>query len=106
MKIIYNNIIPFKGFAAINLFGILFVRDNVILTDEIKNHERIHTAQMKELLYVGFYLLYILEWLFKMPKYGKKGAYYNTSFEREAYENDNNLDYLQKRARYAWLKLI
>ena len=26
MKIIYNNIIPFKGFKAMNLFGVLFVR--------------------------------------------------------------------------------
>lgn len=26
MKIIYNKFIPFKGFVAINLFGILFVR--------------------------------------------------------------------------------
>ena len=26
MKIIYNNVIPFKGFTAINLFGILFAR--------------------------------------------------------------------------------
>ena len=26
MKLIYNNIIPFKGFKAINLFGLCFVR--------------------------------------------------------------------------------
>lgn len=26
MKIIYNKLIPFKGFIAINLFGIIFVR--------------------------------------------------------------------------------
>lgn len=26
MKIIYNNIIPFPGFAAINLFGVIFAR--------------------------------------------------------------------------------
>ena len=26
MIIIRNNIIPFKGFAAINLFGVLFVQ--------------------------------------------------------------------------------
>lgn len=27
MKIIYNKLIPFKGFYAISLFGLLFVRD-------------------------------------------------------------------------------
>lgn len=26
MKIIYNDIIPFKGYKAINLFGIVFAR--------------------------------------------------------------------------------
>nr|DAE36180.1 MAG TPA: hypothetical protein [Bacteriophage sp.] len=26
MKIIYNDIIPFPGFAAINLFGVIFAR--------------------------------------------------------------------------------
>jgi hypothetical protein len=28
MKIIYNKIIPFPGYKAINLFGILFARKN------------------------------------------------------------------------------
>ena len=28
MKIIHNKFIPFKGYKAINLFGIVFVRDN------------------------------------------------------------------------------
>lgn len=37
MKIIRNNIIPFKGFKAINLFGILFVRGNAELSDEVIN---------------------------------------------------------------------
>lgn len=46
MKIIYNNIIPFKGFAAINLFGVLFVRNDYKLqvSDRMINHESIHTA--------------------------------------------------------------
>lgn len=58
MKIIRNNIIPFKGFAAINLFGILFIRKDTVLTTVMMNHEHIHTAQMKEMLYIFFYLWY------------------------------------------------
>lgn len=54
MKIIYNSIIPFKGFAAINLFGILFVRKGIKISEEMINHEAIHTSQMKEMLYVFF----------------------------------------------------
>lgn len=60
MKIIYNDIIPFKGYKAINLFGIVFARKSARpLSDKNKNHEAIHTAQMRELLYVPFYIVYL-----------------------------------------------
>lgn len=107
MKIIYNNIIPFPGFAAINLFGVLFVRKGVILTDRIKNHEAIHTAQMKELWYIGFYTFYVLEWIVKLCVLKKfKESYASLSFEREAYENDYKPDYLNYRVKYTWIKHI
>jgi len=105
MNIVYNNIIPFRGFAAINLFGILFVRKNVILTDRIINHESIHTAQMKELLYVFFYIIYVIEWLFKLFKFGLN-SYCNISFEREAYQNEDNLEYLKSRRRLGFVKYL
>ena len=66
MKVIYNRIIPFRGFKCINLFGILFVREGCVMTRTDFNHESIHTAQMKELLYLPFYLLYVLEWLYRL----------------------------------------
>lgn len=44
MKIIRNRFIPFKGFKAINLFGVLFVRKEAALTRAVINHEEIHTA--------------------------------------------------------------
>lgn len=103
--IIRNNIIPFKGFAAINLFGIIFVRKDVNVTDRILNHEKIHTAQMQELLYIFFYLLYVIEWLIKLLIYGKK-SYYYISFEIEAYENENNYEYLSSRRHYVWINHI
>ena len=105
MKIIYNKILPPKGFAAINIFGILFARKGANITEKTKNHERIHTAQMRELLYIPFYVLYLLEWLIKLLFYGGS-AYRNLSFEREAYNNDDNLQYLETRKPYAWVKSI
>lgn len=46
MKIIRNKYIPFKGFRAINIFGVLFVRGNakidnvtIIGIKNIKNNE-------------------------------------------------------------------
>lgn len=104
MKIVYNNIIPFNGFKCINLFGVLFVRKGCFMSEEDLNHERIHTAQMKEILYVFFYLWYFVEWLIRL--FSKGNAYKNLGFEKEAYSNDDNLTYLATRPRFAWWKYI
>lgn len=104
--IIYNTIIPFKGFTAINLFGIIFVRKDKKdkFTDVTLNHERIHTAQMRELLYIGFYIWYFIEWLVLLIKYRDiTKAYMNVRFEKEAYAHQNTLDYLNKRKHFNYL---
>lgn len=102
MKIIINNILPPKGFLCINLFGILFCRRQLNSIDI--NHELIHTAQMKEMLYVFFYIWYVIEWFIKLFIYqDSNSAYRNISFEREAYENQDNLDYLKTRKHYGWI---
>ena len=107
MKIIYNNIIPFTGFKAINLFGVLFVRKGCTMSESDINHEMIHTAQMKEMGYVLFYLWYLVEWLIKLSKLGDSNkAYRAISFEREAYVNEKNLTYTITREKFAWRKLI
>lgn len=107
MKIIYNNIIPFKGFKAINLFGVLFVRNNSVMTSSDMTHERIHTAQMREMLYVFFYVWYIVEWLVRLIQYHDSHmAYRNISFEREAYSNQFRTTYLDYRKHYSWWKYL
>lgn len=107
MKIIYNNIIPFKGFKAINLFGVLFVRKNSVLSGIDMNHERIHTAQMREMLYMFFYLWYVVEWLIRLIQYrNSHKAYRNICFEREAYTMQNKCTYLEQRKHYAWRKFL
>ena len=105
MKIIYNNIIPFNGFKCINLFGVLFVRNGCFMNEKDFNHEAIHSAQMKEMLYVWFYLWYFIEWLIEIFHYGST-AYHTNTFEREAHENDDNLTYLTTRPRFAWWKYL
>ncbi len=100
MKIVYNNIIPFKGFAAINLFGVVFARKECRpLSTSTVNHEAIHTEQMKELLYIGFYVCYVVEWLVRL--FMKGNAYRNISFEKEAYRCQHIPDYTQSRQRFA-----
>ena len=108
MKIIYNKYLPPKGFLAINLFGVLFVKnkDRGQLSTRTMNHEKIHSAQIKELLYILFYICYIVEWFFRLIQYrNAMKAYYNISFEREAYNNDSNLNYLKQRKCFGqWRK--
>lgn len=96
MKIIYNKIIPFKKYKVITLWPFMFARDPLNEIDI--NHEKIHGKQQLELLIIFFYLIYIIEWIFK--------GYRNISFEREAYINERNLDYLKSRKHFAWLKLM
>ena len=104
MLIIKNKYVPFERFNAINLFGILFTHPETEMDERLLNHERIHTHQMLEMLLVGFYLWYVIEWLIRLPMKGN--AYRNISFEREAYANECNLNYLKKRKLYSWLKYL
>ena len=109
MKIIYNNVIPFKGYWAINLFGVLFVRKDIKthISEKLINHESIHSKQMKEMLWTPFYIWYVLEWLIKLCIYcDSHVAYRMIGFEREAYNNERNLKYLKERKHYCWLKLL
>lgn len=106
MKIKYSKIIPFKGFYAINLFGTLFIRkeyEGKKISKSTLTHESIHTAQMKELLWVFFYILYFIEWLFRLV-INPRHAYRKLSFEQEAYDNQNNSKYLETRKPYSWFK--
>ena len=56
-----------KSFIAINLFGIIVTCEELSKVE--LNHELIHTAQAKELLYIPFYLWYIIEWFYLYLKY-------------------------------------
>ena len=90
MKIIKNNIIPFKGFLCINIFGVLFTRkDADRISPVVINHEMIHNSQLVEVdlafspiwiisvllglspwfllcIPLSFYIWYVIEWLFRL----------------------------------------
>lgn len=88
-----------------NLFGILLIRKGKVMTDKNIRHEQIHTEQMKEMLYIGFYLWYVAEWLVRLLMcMDAKRAYYDISFEREAYGNEADEDY--ERRHFAWKKYL
>lgn len=103
--IIHNSILPFGHYKAMFFFGILFTKSDLSEVDI--NHERIHSAQCLELLGVGLYLWYAIEWLIKLLVYhNSHRAYRNISFEREAYSNEDDLNYTQIRKSFNFLKFL
>lgn len=71
------------------------------------NHERIHLMQQLEMGILLFYIWYFAEYVIQLTA-GKNHieAYHNISFEREAYRNESNTDYLTHRKFWSFLKYI
>jgi hypothetical protein len=107
MWVVRNNILPFSGFSAMAVFPFVFVRKDEKAKDTVINHEKIHLKQQGEMLLLLFYVWYVVEYVFRVFQYLElQDAYHNISFEREAYENEGNHDYLDSRRRYAFLKYV
>lgn len=71
------------------------------------NHEKIHLRQQIELMILPFYLWYVMEFIVRIFQYKNWDlAYRNISFEREAYTNEKDLNYLKKRSFWTFLKFI
>ena len=63
--------------------------------------------QMKEMLYIFFYIWYGLEYIIiRIFHKTQHGAYKDVSFEEEAYNNSYNWTYLETRKHYAWFKYL
>jgi hypothetical protein len=59
------------------------------------------------LLIIPFYLVYLLNYLVNLIRYRNHyRAYKEIIFEREAFAQDADLDYLNKRKLYSFLKFI
>lgn len=104
MILISKHIIP-KGFVGVTLYPFIFLKKEQLKNDAVLvNHEKIHLQQQSELFILFFYVLYGLEYFFKLIKYKNSNlAYYNLSFEREAYQNEDDLNYLNSRKKWAFL---
>lgn len=94
-----------KGYSGITLFPFVLMRDkSLALNPVFVNHERIHLRQQAELLVLPFYLWYITEYCIRRLRYSsEKEAYRNISFEREAYANETNMEYLKRRKIFSFL---
>jgi hypothetical protein len=94
--------------AGMAIWPFILVKHQHLKHDEVLlRHEMIHLKQEIELLIVPFYILYLLNYLINRIKYkGHNKAYFNIAFEREAYINENNTNYLQSRRYWSWLKYL
>ncbi len=107
MILISKYIVP-KGYTGIAIFPFMifkkkYLKENVFLI----NHEKIHLRQQMELLVIPFFVIYLIEFLIRFYKYRNWNlAYVNISFEREAYINEKDLDYLKSRPLFSFLNFI
>ena len=131
MKRIENIYIPFSNFVALTVWPLLFVRRDMLHKYDAAadNHEHIHAEQQIEMLIVGallsvvlwltgcgwwsllalllFYWWYLIEFVIKAFYYGDNNvAYRYLAFEREAYNNMYDAEYLKNRKHFAWVKYI
>lgn len=97
--------------GAINMWPFIFFKGKA--TSVIKNHETIHSKQYLELFIVGFWFVYLWDYVHGLIKYRKdydgydspaQKAYYHLRSEQEAYANMLNPKYLETREPRAWLK--
>lgn len=120
MKIVENAFLPLGGYKAMTIGPWIFVHYGAVMKDEDVNHEAIHWEQEKELLIVGFYILYVLLFLWELVRctfdkargwsersyrnglWGR--AYRSNAFEREAYAHEREPLYKYQRKRFAWAR--
>ncbi|MEO1031121.1 MAG: hypothetical protein AAFX55_06935 [Bacteroidota bacterium] len=94
-----------KGYLGMTVFPFMFLKHKRLKWNKVLvNHEKIHLRQQIELLIVPFFMIYGFEFLVRWLQYKEwKLAYRNMSFEREAYENEKDLDYLDSRSFWEFI---
>jgi hypothetical protein len=97
-----------KGYSGITVFPFVIIRERTLGRDEVLlNHEKIHIRQQAELLIAFFFIWYVTEYVFRWIKYRNRyQAYRNISFEREAYSNEKDRNYLKLRPFLKFLKYV
>ncbi|GGG55982.1 hypothetical protein BXY58_1655 [Epilithonimonas arachidiradicis] len=106
--IICQRLLKNTKISGITLFPFILLRKSEYRQNStLINHERIHIRQQLELLVVPFYIWYLTEYYLRYLKYKNPDlAYRNISFEREAYANEHNPDYLMSRKFWSFFKYI
>ena len=84
---------------------VIFHDRQAMKSEKILRHGFIHFRQQLELLILPFYVLYLMNYLLNLMVFREHDrAYRNILFEREAYANEANPEYLKHRRYFAWLR--
>nr|WP_298897469.1 hypothetical protein [uncultured Psychroserpens sp.] len=107
MVLISKYLVP-KGYVGITIFPFVFLKYNYLKTNEtLLNHERIHLRQQLEMLVFPFYIFYVVEFLIRWIRLRNwNKAYRRISFEKEAYTQEKNLDYLKSRPFFGFVSYL
>jgi len=97
-----------KNYVGLSLWPFIILKNDDLKADEaLINHEKIHLKQQLELLVLPFYVFYLLEFAVRCLCYWDSyKAYQNLSFEREAYYNEDNPNYLSERKPFSFIKYL
>lgn len=103
--LVIKYLIP-KGFRGLTVYPFIFLlnkKDKI--NPELLNHERIHIRQQLEMLVLPFFVWYGIEFFVGLIRFrNRREAYLNISFEKEAYQNEKDLNYLKQRFFWNFLK--
>ncbi|WP_166920045.1 hypothetical protein [Flavobacterium poyangense] len=101
--IVAKYLIP-NGYRGMTVFPFVFVKYDGDKGNKVfLNHEKIHLRQQLEMLVIPFFVWYFLEYLVRFIQYkNAEKAYLNISFEREAYANEADLNYLKSRSFFQY----
>ncbi|MDQ7947628.1 MAG: hypothetical protein REI78_06190 [Pedobacter sp.] len=99
-------VVPWLKARGMAIFPFILVRDEGSKADRVLiNHEKIHLRQQLELFILPFYLLYLLLYLVNLLRYmNHYQAYRQIRFEREAFDHEDDLNYIQNRNFWAWMR--
>ena len=102
-----------NGVVGMAIFPFVFLRKSYVdriskeTLDKTINHESIHLKQQAELLCIFFYIWYFAEFFIRVVLIGNTDvAYRNICFEKEAYKNEHNLEYLKTRKFWSFLAYL
>lgn len=97
-----------KNFRGMAIFPFIFLKDKSLIQNKtILNHEKIHLRQQLELLWILFFIWYGIEFIIRLIHYkNSQKAYFEISFEREAYANEKDLNYIKNRKLFSFIHYL